>query len=651
MSKKNTLLKLSVRRFIPDSELVLVSGFDYTTTFAPKAPTSVYQGTTSLTFSYSNGVLSLTSITAPDSDIFVDYDLYFTTGATINDYDNPVDQTGSIVEWQPRLASNFTSKQSSSDMIYGFMSISSSSAILDNNDSALNQYFTKYDNWRGKNFTSYILIGSTYRRFSSGTISKYSSGTTITLSLKNMIGNLNTEATLGNARQYYKINSIDYPSVNSKYENKPIMHLSGYLSDVPTFTSDSNNRIAEFSNLPIATKIAYNDFILGTVKNPYPVSGQLVAVTWNSNFLIGAIGYDNLTVPAAHTRALIVGSEVGITRSDAVSAYANVYAIDYDTNIVTIENSSGFNITDILIPPAYIHRDDGGRILAAYSGTVTFGPASKLEVNFSTATNGDKLIKCRWNNFTVITDPSFIEGKNPRFIITSTTIETQSDYIKRQIEGAGYSVITSQFTSAQTDSNLGAYITTGKGLVENETVQKQVEKIAFSNNGFVFWDDQQEKYGYKILKTSMGTPDWNLTKADILENTLIPNVENQDVYTEIASNNGVIGGGQWLSAVNTRYVSEFAENFSETEKQFVFTHYSDSTSSEKIKFITTPDFFYKFTVKPDEYYAMQIGDVVNISNVNGKLLTESDTVDLVIIALEKSSELVRVTGYDFSKIP
>src|SRR5210317_1905957 len=214
MSKKNTLLKLSVRRFIPDSELVLVSGFDYTTTFAPKAPTSVYQGTTSLTFSYSNGVLSLTSITAPDSDIFVDYDLYFATGATINDYDNPVDQTGSIVEWQPRLASNFTSKQSSSDMIYGFMSISSSSANLDNNDSALNQYFTKYDNWRGKNFTSYILIGSTYRRFSSGTISKYSSGTTITLSLKNMIGNLNTEATLGNARQYYKINSIDYPSVN-----------------------------------------------------------------------------------------------------------------------------------------------------------------------------------------------------------------------------------------------------------------------------------------------------------------------------------------------------------------------------------------------------------------------------------------------------
>ena len=113
MTKRQSLVKLLPRRFIPDSETSLVSGSVYRTTFIDVEPSAVYQDTTSLSFTYTSGQLDFTVVAgAPNSNIFVDYPLYFCLYEANRFHDDPVAETGNIVDWEPRLSQHANMKQS-----------------------------------------------------------------------------------------------------------------------------------------------------------------------------------------------------------------------------------------------------------------------------------------------------------------------------------------------------------------------------------------------------------------------------------------------------------------------------------------------------------------------------------------------------------
>lgn len=101
-------------------------------------------------------------------------------------------------------------------------------------------------------------------------------------------------------------------------------------------------------------------------------------------------------------------------------------------------------------------------------------------------------------------------------------------------------------------------------------------------------------------------------------------------------------------------VSSFARVFNKETKIKNFEHYlqqADTAVTFKALNNNTPKTFYNFTLNSDEFYSMQIGDIVRINNVDGRLVNLGSEVDIVVFSLSKSATLIKVDGYEFSKIP
>jgi len=666
---RNTFIKLVPRRFTPDSEISSIGGNQYTTQWVEIKPEAVYQdrggvSPTSLSFSWNDTTKTCTFTTtvAPDEDIFIDYPLYFCTTEINYLQDDPVTPSGSVVTWLPRLTVNPSIKESASNMLNGVLSTSSTSVSINNSDYALNVYMTKYDNYKNRKAFIYAFLDGTYSNLAFGYITGVKSGDTIVISIKTSTKLLESDATLNNSEEFYRYNTTDYPSITDEFDGKSIPVCYGYLSEIPkegimseTVTGGPERKLfpgdREFTKMPY---IGNQTWVCGIIDNPWSrTSTETATLSYVGTETYLGKTVTRYTVQSGYIGNLIETELCVFTRTGGSGVQiAYIYFCDYANNQI-LTSSTNTDLLTIELYSAHVFAVSEEGYSVSHLATLcidasTFG-GGNASFSYSLTESGQYLVKWRWNDAA-----QFNRYKNQtHYCILSSKPRTQSSFVQKYIESTGLSVDSTSFSAAQTAANSNVMITVNNnGSIE--TIHKVLENITTSCNGIIYFDASSEKYKYKIISSTLAGTDWTLTQKDILEPDLIPNVSYQDTASIVDMKHPYTEGRPYVSGINSYRDNSFSRVFNSESRSKNLTHFLTDCSSVidlKSETFNTPMVTYNFTVMADNYFDIEIGDIVKIEDVEGRLLSSSSSLRLIIIARTRSVEKIGLTGYEFEKIP
>ena len=181
-----------------------------------------------------------------------------------------------------------------------------------------------------------------------------------------------------------------------------------------------------------------------------------------------------------------------------------------------------------------------------------------------------------------------------------------------------------------------------------------VENVATSCNAIIYLDTETNQYRYRIIKSDLAGTDWTMDKDDILEPDLISRISYEDTASIVRMNNDVTEGTAYVNNVNTFRESSFSRAFNNESRSKTLNHFlydSSAVIDFKSETFNNPQVTYTWSVMSDNFFQIDIGDIVEIDNVDGRLLAIGESVRLVIVSRTRSVEKIKLVGYEFSKIP
>jgi len=691
--KRQSFIKLLPRRFTPDAEIVSIGSNQYTTQWVTVKPEKVYQdrGAQSVTdlgaFTWveSTKTLTFTTTSAPNENIFIDYPIRFCTSAVEYVQDDPVTPSGDVVKWDPRLTAHPSVLESASNMLNGVLSTSSTTISLDNNDYALNQYLTKYDNYKNKTATIYGQIGAAYKQLAFGYITAARSGKKVTISIKSSTKLLEAAATLNNAEKYYQYTRSHITNLPDELEGKPIPVCYGPTSQVMPrgryqylYSREPNSgyvgsqrfRLPPDSVVRKAVYLGSYKFLLGISDNPWSrTSSQSVSVSYQSSTtFFGRTAYI-YSVSKDYIGYFVEGVAWRFSTGGTSTSNVLIFHIDYENNNVWVDTAG---LVSAAMFPAQMFRREPPRESTAAAGAAyterleslsgasfSFDPTTSSNAlhqwTFEATDSGQYLLyfTYRVNDQTVFNNDGYDEWDH-YFVLQSQNIG-QSDFLKKYIESTGSTVDTSSFSQAQTDADTDVLYTVNNDN-KIQSVHEVVENISTSCNGILYYNTDSDSYKYKIVDSTMAGTDWTLSANDILEPDLAPSISYGDTANTIRMDHPYAKGEgvSFIDGNNSSTTSSFSRAFNAEEKIKTLTHYLTDSSvviDYKSETYNTPMVTYKFTVMADEFFDIDIGDIVQIENVGGRVLNADDVIRLLIVARTRSVEKIGLTGYEFEKIP
>lgn len=674
--KRVSYLKLVPRRFTPDSEIVSIGSNQYTTQWIDVEPEAVYQdrGGTSptdlgaFTWDEATKTLTFTTTVAPDEDIFIDYPLRFCTGEVEYVQDDPVTPSGDVVSWVPRMASHPAVLESASNMLNGVLSTSSTSVSLDNGDYSLNKYLTKYDNYKNKPVIIYGLLGSTYIKLAFGFTTKVSAGKKVSFAIKTSTKLLSDTASLGNRDKYLVYNTTDFPSLESSMVNKPIPVQYGYLTEITSCEVWNQSSVVGSATY---TTPAYRDDFRFLVRMPYIGSMTylcgIVDDPWSRTSLetctvsyVGTETYQGLItvqrydVQAGYIAYFVPGDINMFYSPGPTLASARVAFVDYASSQILLKTSvTNLNLAGIHLSVfRYYPEVSGPSTIYAHLDpcsvyALTTFPNAQFQ--YELTDSGQYLVKYVYTSV-----PTFnIFKDSDHFVVLKSKPIGHADFVKKYIESTGLSVDTTSFTQAQTDADTDVLMTVNLGD-KLQTTHEVVENVSTSCNGILYFDTSTEKYKYKIVNSSLAGTDWYISSNDILEPDLIPDINYEDTASTVRMIHPITKDTSFIPDMNKYETNSFSRVLNSEDKTKQIDHYLTDSSTVigyKSETYNTPMVNYRFTVMADNFINVDIGDIVQIENVGGRLLSIGDTIRLLIVSRRRSVEKIEMVGYDFSKIP
>jgi len=668
--KRDTLIKILPRRFVPDSQLVSIGSNQYTTTFIPVEPEAVWQdqggvSLVSLSFSYSNGTVTLTTASAPDENIFMDYPLYFCSKVAIRTYDDPVAETGGTFLWEPRLASNVSIKESVQNMLSGIMTISSTNINLINEDYGLNQYFTVYDNYKNKSVYIYSLIETTYRLLAKGYITSVNLGRNIGINVKNSNKLLEYQATLNNSKAYQTYNTTDYPNMLSALDGTNIKVGYGATSAIinplddiiydtgafsfPYLNLNASSKLIKMPYLGLNSGTGYYEWGMGICDDPFsPTSKSDTATLSNPTLITRSDLTHNVTrydISASDVKHFQPGFATQDVRVSTATSTAWVISVDYENNKIDIFLDSTADPIVTITKYSYWVFFNNGQFLSCLNYTF-FDGSPTSEYRLVTTDSSQKLA--------IMTSTTAPDNTIDAFYYMFTCKTTDhSDFLQSYIESAGISVNTTSFASVQSSVNTGVMTVVDR----NDNVLKLCEKVATSMGAILSYDPPNDEYIYKIINSSLSGVDYTISKKDILEPELLPQISYSDVRDNISLLHEYLNidpNSRYLPDMNNSSDSTFSRGFNSDNLSITLYHALEDSSDaitniEEAYF--TPRITYRFTLDTAEFPDIIIGDIIKITDVGDRLPGSISEIETVVIELVKTSENTVVVAYDFSKIP
>lgn len=688
---RNSFVKLVPRRFTPDSETVSIGGNQYTSQWVDIEPEAVYQDrggvdpvSLSFTWNDTTKTVTFTTTSAPNENIFIDYPLRFCGEVVTHIEDDPVTPSGSVVRWDPRLTANPSIPESASNMLNGVLSTASTSISLDNNDYALNKYLTKYDNYKNKPAVIYGQLGDTYKNLAFGYITKTGSGKKLRVNIKSTTKLLEAQATLNNGEEYINYLSSSISGLPETLEGKPIPVCYGPLSQVPprarfqpTYLQEVGPGYSQRYRLPpdsIVRRAEYlgnYKFLLGISDNPWSRSSfESISISFSSSTTYFGNTARIYNVAKEYIGYFVEGDNWRFFDGGGGGTNVLIYFLDFANNQIWISGNTN-HVTAAMFP-SLMYRREPSRESTATPGT-TFNeklegisyqsypfsggqPASaRHQWTFEATDSGQYLLFFTYavDDQTEFDNEGYDEW-NHYFILQSKNIG-QSDFVKKYIESTGSSVDTTSFSQAQTDADTDVLYTVNNDN-KIQDVHEVVENIATSCNGILYLDTESNKYKYKIVESGLSGTDWTITDKDILEPDLVPTVSYEDTASTIRMDHPYTEGelNNFIDGNNSSRTSSFSRAFNAEERSRTINHFLTDSSvviDNKSETFNTPMVTYKFTVMADNYFDIDIGDIVEIENLDGRILNTDDSVRLLIVARTRSVEKIGLTGYEFEKIP
>lgn len=690
--KRQSFIKLLPRRFTPDSQISSIGGNQYTTQWVSVKPEKVYQdrGGQSATdlgsFSWneSTKTLTFTTTSAPNENIFIDYPLRFCTSTVEYVQENPAAPSGSVVKWEPRLASHPSVSESASDMLNGVLSTASTSISLDNNDYGLNQYLTKYDNYKNKRAVIYGQIGDTYKQLAFGYITSTRSGARVTVSIKSSTKLLEAAATLNNREKYYRYTRSHIPALPDELEGKPIPVCYGptsqvmprarsqfvYSSEVPAGRADKSFRLAPDSVLRKAHYLGNYTFLLGISDNPWSRgSAQTVPISYQSSTTFAGNPVKIYSVSKDYIGYFIEGIIWLATRGGTDHSYIFIYHIDYANNNIWISTAWTNLIGATMVASQMFRREPPREDPSApsYSLNEQLDSLSHLTVGFfepdgsglhkwtfEQTDSGQYLLYFTYGASEHAWFDSQGYGEFEHYFVLQSQNIGHSTFLKKYIESTGSSVDTASFSQAQSDANTNVLYTVNNEK-KIESVHKVVENISTSCNGILYYDTETDSYKYKIVDSGLPGTDWTVSSRDILEADIVPSISYGDTANTIRMDHPYADseGVSFIDGNNSSRISSFSRTFNAEEKVKTLSHYLTDSSvviDKKSETFNTPMVTYRFTVMADKFFDVDIGDIIQIENVDGRLLSIGASIRLLVVSRKRSVEKIELVGYEFQKI-
>lgn len=209
----------------------------------------------------------LTSPPSADFQIGLIYYLFFTNAVTRYTYEDPLDNATTVREWQPRLTSRFTVKQSFTNVIYGQVTYQASSLTLGSKDGDLHQHFSATSSVSTREVLVWQFLGNLdvangLKLFKGRASSPSFTSSSVTIPVYDDLQLLDERCTYaaGNVTDLYADNTIPqdyekpYPVISA-----PVSYFSSFTQNTVTTTPQIYPAFVDEA-IP-ATVVSYNQSI------------------------------------------------------------------------------------------------------------------------------------------------------------------------------------------------------------------------------------------------------------------------------------------------------------------------------------------------------------------------------------------------------
>ncbi len=668
-SEKFYLLRIVPRRYINDDLTDNLDG-TYSMTF-PYFINGIKENGTDLSlttgtpssgeYSFNESTFTLTVYpTSISNNIIVYYYLFYTGGRYRVVNEDPENSATSLRDWQPKILSNPSLRQSIEDVIVGNLKVFVSGATISNTDHEFEDYLTENDSFNGIDAKIWMCLDSTsnIQKIFDGKVSSISLGNKIvSLSFDDPYAKLLEKCFMGDDESEVYFNKDTYSNLETQYENRPIYYFVGsassYLTIPANVTNLTSSQKLDQSTLYSATNISYS---------------STVSTTTNREWMIGRVSGDGF-LQFGFTPSNISNADPNYTRLDGTANQVSVFRVG-DTFVCS---QSG---NDYYLRVLYVDRTNN-YLYCTKEGAISTGAVigsnncpsivvtNRNDQNYycmygrdysttvTTTSGGNKLLKITFvNNFEAnhagltALDPGLYSVKFR--IRPDTTNAKHGSVIKSILESAGLTVNSSSITTANTSYSSNCCFSIPnqeEGDYKNYINYVQdVLKSAFSyislNNSF--------EIVYKLYSSPSSSNE--ITDVDIIKDSLSVQIKYSDIVNQIIAYNPHYSADENKEDTSNSpsYTvsdskSKYLHNITRVTR---FVHVMENINArlnELIKVRSSRYCVYDFSTK-----------LINIDNILGDdiklntsgLLGNETTTQLKIVSLDKSTDKTGIIATD-----
>lgn len=657
-SDKFLLVRANPSRWIND-DLTVDTGTVYTATFTYPISEVKENGTAlslvtgspaSGEYSYDedNNLLTVHLSAAPSASnaIVLRYFTFFTTSRVRVVTEDPEVSSDPLREWEPRILKSPSVEQDASNVLDGYLDISSSSMELINNEQELQQYFGDNDSWFNAPITMWHCLNSVdniQKIFEGKIIAASLSRKSLVLSMQDKLRPLKDPALMGDSVAYFS--KADFANVDPNREGLPIPFIFGSASRykllVDSATSYGGYKL-DPDTLYDATCTNFSTTISTSTNREYGVCRVATAGFLDFSFTPSAIN----SAPADYqvltgTVNEIAKFRIGDTFIDSSSNPHRV--LDVGSTTITITKLTVFSgSVSANNCPSIVITTGGNDYYLLYSRDYT--------ATVTATSGGNKYLKITLvNNFEATFGISALDPQisRIRYRVRPAGSQLHGDVMDTILSAAGLGVDATAIAAANAVLPVNAAFSIPQfDETDHGEYYKYIQLILKSAFGFIYLNNSGN-IGYELFATPTSTD--QRTDTDIEEDTFNINLQYQDIVTQIIGYNPHASSieypnsaasassvkAQYLHGVNraTRY-RHILENFS-------------TRVSDILDVLSNRRATYEFSSKQLDYDS-EIGDDVELSKNN--LLGNDSARDVKILGLNKRVNKTIIKAIDLLEL-
>jgi len=611
--------------------------------------------------------------------IVIKYYIFMTSSEGQQTYETPTDSATPFRVWEPRIEAAPVIQQGIPNIIYGVFTIESISLEIVNTDLDFQKYMTENDSFKDSPAMIWLCIGSedVIKLVYTGKCQAPTVGNrSVSISIFDTVAKLDQPAYFGDTADecfFYKT-AASFPNMNplshgtvcpliigqfSRYRLKPGFPL-GFVFGSSILDSEHMHEAVCINYDQTIAVNTNRSWGLCRVMHDGSANQSFRNVKWGACFAAsnsGNVSIFSFTPAVWATMDVQLGDAARMVQAVILSGI--VERID--------DNFTFFDVivrTDATVTPAFTaavilsDRLDLSVIIVSPEG-VEYRPLQFRDYayNYFTTSGGNRFIELYfYNNFE---SRGYLPGigtldPNAHKVFYKIGLNTadiplhkHGTVMKRMAENSGIEVLSSTFTQANTDLNVGV-LTSIPDFQETEygSYLKLAEELCYSSLGFVF-SNEDGKAEYHLLKNPVPTE----TRTDdyVLDKSVSFEVNYQDIFTRVIAQNvndktdpnGI--GNSFTSSENI--VSRYLYDINRPKQLFHILDAISGRIAAHLSVVSNPVYLYQFSTSTIDSETSINDDITLVSDT-----VSGGTADVKVIGVSREIEKTKITAIKYGSV-